>query len=148
MKKVLLIIGLLLTVVLVSSYNYPDTWTGKRSWAYENKTLEIMHDSKKRPHKIVIYSKFKEGITAIDLDAEKKIIVNLKHKCEFKPFDKVVVRCGRADKWSIDFFSYKVSNGYICTGDAWFGYCLPYNEETAHLLGTTDDWEGGENERT
>ena len=20
---------------------------------------------------------------------------------------------------------------------------LPYNEETAHLLGTTDDWEGG-----
>ena len=48
------------------------------------------------------------------------------------------------DKWSIDFFSYKVPNGYICTGDAWFGYCLPYNEETAHLLGTTDDWEGGE----
>lgn len=67
-----------------------------------------------------------------------------KPKCEFKPFDKVVVRCGKADKWSIDFFSYKVSNGYICTGDAWFGYCLPYNEETAHLLGTTNDWEGGE----
>ena len=29
MKKVLLIIGLLLTVVLVNSYNYPDTWTGR-----------------------------------------------------------------------------------------------------------------------
>lgn len=71
-----------------------------------------------------------------------------KSKCELKPFDKVVVRCSKADKWSIDFFSYKVSNGYICTGDAWFGYCLPYNGETAHLLGTTDDWEGGENERT
>ena len=68
MKKVLLIIGLLLTVTLVNSYNYPDT-TGKRSWAYENKTLEIMYDSKKRPHKIVIYSEFKEGMTAIDLDA-------------------------------------------------------------------------------
>ena len=76
-------------------------------------------------------------------DAEKKQIVDLKPKVELKPFDKVVVRCGEADKWSIDFFSYKVSNGYICTGDAWFGYCLPYNEETAHLLGTTDDWEGG-----
>ena len=68
MKKVLLIIGLL-TVILVNSYNYPDTWTGKRSWAYENKTLEIMYDSKKRPHKIVIYFKFKEGMTAIDSDA-------------------------------------------------------------------------------
>ena len=75
-------------------------------------------------------------------DAEKKQIVDLKLKWTPKPFDKVVVRCGKADKWSIDFFSYKVSNGYICTGDAWFGYCLPYNEETAHLLGTTDDWEG------
>lgn len=77
-------------------------------------------------------------------DIEKKQIVDLKLKWTPKPFNKVVVRCGKADKWSIDFFSYKVSNGYICTGDAWFGYCLPYNEETAHLLGTTDDWEGGE----
>lgn len=23
-------------------------------------------------------------------------------------------------------------------------YCIPYNEETAHLLGTTDEWKGGE----
>lgn len=69
MKKVLLIIGLLLIVTLVNSYNYPNTRSGRRSWAYENKTLEIMYDSKKRPHKIVIYSKFKEGMAAIDLDA-------------------------------------------------------------------------------
>lgn len=75
-------------------------------------------------------------------DIEKKQIVDLKLKWTPKPFDKVVVRCGKADKWSIDFFSYKVSNGYICTGDAWFGYCLPYNEETAKLIGTTKDVEG------
>ena len=77
-------------------------------------------------------------------DAEKKMIVYLKPKVDLKPFDKVVVRCSEADRWSIDFFSYKVHNGYICTGDAWFGYCLPYNDETAHLLGTTDEWKGGE----
>ena len=82
---------------------------------------------------------------AEETDAEKKMIVNLKPKFdELKPFDKVVVRCSEADRWSIDFFSYKVHNGYICTGDAWFGYCLPYNDETAHLLGTTDDWKGGD----
>ena len=80
-----------------------------------------------------------------DWDSEKKKVVNLKPKFdELKPFDKVVVRCSEADRWSIDFFSHKVHNGYICTGDAWFGYCLPYNDETAHLLGTTDDWKGGE----
>lgn len=75
-------------------------------------------------------------------DVKKKMIVDLKLKWTPKPFDKVVVRCGKADKWSIDFFSYKVSNGYICTGDAWFGYCLPYNEETAKLIGTTNNVEG------
>ena len=74
-------------------------------------------------------------------DSDKKAIVNLKQEVELKPFDKVIVRCSKADKWSIDFFSYKVSNGYICTGDAWFGYCLPYNEETAKLIGTTNNIE-------
>lgn len=78
-------------------------------------------------------------------DAYKKKVVNLKPKFdELKPFDKVVVRCSEADRWSIDFFSHKVHNGYICTGDAWFGYCLPYNDETSHLLGTTDEWKGGD----
>lgn len=77
-----------------------------------------------------------------DWDSEKKKVVNLKPKFdELKPFDKVVVRCSEADRWSIDFFSYKVHNGYICTGDAWFGYCLPYNEETVKLIGTTKDME-------
>lgn len=75
-------------------------------------------------------------------DAEKKQIVDLKPKVEFKPFDKVIVRCSEADKWSIDFFSYKTSNRYICTGDSWFAYCLPYNEETAKLIGTKNNVEG------
>ena len=79
-------------------------------------------------------------------DSKKKQIVDLKPKCEFKPFDKVLVRCGKSDKWSIDFFSHKVSDGYICAGDTWFEYCLPYNDETAHLLGTTDEWEGGKHD--
>ena len=67
MKKTLLIIGLLLTVTLVNSYNYPNT--GRKDQAYYRKTLEIMYDSKKRPHKIVIYSEYEAGMSAIDLDA-------------------------------------------------------------------------------
>ena len=68
MKKALLIIGLLLTVTLVNSYNYPSTFSSRKEWAYEYKTLKIMYDSKKRPHKIVIYSK-SYGAAAVDLDA-------------------------------------------------------------------------------
>lgn len=68
MKKALLIIGLLLTVTLVNSYNYP-TRNDSKPQAYYRKTLEIMYDSKKRPHKIVIYSEWETGMSAIDLDA-------------------------------------------------------------------------------
>ena len=68
MKKTLLIIGLLLTVTLVNSYNYPSTFSGSKEQAYVYKTLEIMYDSKKRPHKIIIYSK-SYCVAAVNLDA-------------------------------------------------------------------------------
>lgn len=74
-------------------------------------------------------------------DAEKKAIVDLKPKCEFKPFDKVVVRDTEYSTWCADFFSHiDVDYRYACVGATW-SFCIPYNEETAHLLGTTD-WEG------
>ncbi len=84
-------------------------------------------------------------------DAEKKMVVNLKPKCEFKPFDKVLCRNSKDDTWEADFFArltrkeidYTQSGKYLCVGDLWM-YCIPYNEETAHLLGTTDEWKGGE----
>ena len=47
---------------------YENTHSGNKEWAYEYKTLEIMYDSKKKPHKIVIYSDT-YGMAAIDLDA-------------------------------------------------------------------------------
>lgn len=84
-------------------------------------------------------------------NAEKKQIVDLKPKVELKPFDKVLCRNSKDDTWEADFFArltrkeidYTQSGKYLCVGDLWM-YCIPYNEETAHLLGTTDEWKGGE----
>ena len=84
-------------------------------------------------------------------DSEKKAIVDLKPKVELKPFDKVLCRNSKDDTWEADFFArltrkeidYTQSGKYLCVGDLWM-YCIPYNEETAHLLGTTDDWKGGD----
>ncbi|WP_308397854.1 hypothetical protein [Prevotella sp.] len=79
-------------------------------------------------------------------DAEKKQIVDLKPKCEFKPFDKVLGRNEKGDVWEAELFShYKEKSRYpfCCIGFS-RKYCIPYNKETAHLLETTDDWEGGE----
>ena len=64
-----------------------------------------------------------------------------KPKCEFKPFDKVLVRDENNECWHATFFSHKNRGGYNCVGCTW-NQCIPYNEQTAHLLGTTDDWEG------
>jgi hypothetical protein len=83
-------------------------------------------------------------------DAEKKAIEDLKPKVEFKPFDKVLCRNSKDDTWEADFFArltrkeidYTQSDKYLCVGDLWM-YCIPYNEETAHLLGKTDEWKGG-----
>jgi hypothetical protein len=79
-------------------------------------------------------------------DAEKKQIVSLKPKIELKPFDKVLSRRCSEDYWVLNFYSHKShkTDYHICIDGSSNLYCIPYNEETAHLLGTTDDWEGGE----
>lgn len=81
-------------------------------------------------------------------DAEKKEIVDLKPKCEFKPFDKVLGRNEKDEVWEAELFShYREESQYPfrCIGFS-RKYCIPYDEETAHLLGTTDEWEGGKHD--
>ncbi len=80
-------------------------------------------------------------------DAEKKQIVDLKPKVKLKPFDKVLSRRCSEDYWVLNFYSHKTDYYHICIDGSSNLYCIPYNEETAHLLGTTDEWKGGENER-
>lgn len=77
-------------------------------------------------------------------DAEKKQIVDLKPKVELKPFDKVLVRDFGSQAWQVSLFSYKDSDSYYCCNGCGWNQCIPYNEKTAHLLGTTGEWKGGE----
>lgn len=77
-------------------------------------------------------------------DAEKKQIVDLKPKCEFKPFDKVLVRQLETEEWRANIFSHTDKTDeyldYVCVNGRW-EFCIPYigNES---LLGTTKDVEG------
>ena len=80
-------------------------------------------------------------------DSEKKQIIDLKPKwMTLKPFDRVVTRVDVNAIWTANIFShidqYGEYNTIGCVGG--YPYCLPYNEETAKLIGTTDDWKGGE----
>lgn len=69
---------------------------------------------------------------------EKQFKVN-----SLKPFDKVLVRNYNDTKWVIDlfaFYDYDCNDRkYIVTGGFGCKYCIPYNDETKNLLGTSDD---------
>ncbi len=80
-------------------------------------------------------------------DAEKKAILDLKpKKSEFKIFQKVLVRNYNGEEWIPGFF-FRIHNDgcrYILVCGEIYKQCIPYNDHTEHLLGTTDEWKGGE----
>ena len=57
-----------------------------------------------------------------------------------KPFDKVLMRDFQYERWITGFFSY-ICDGHKCSlfnvGGLEYNYCIPFNEKTAHLVGTT-----------
>lgn len=105
-----------------------------------NKTLRYATEKEKKQ---LFEALAKEGNV---WNSEKKQIVDLKPKIELKPFDKVLVRDGKDEIWEPAFFFrnrpelnvYK----YQTVGGKLRVYCIPYNEETAKLIGTSNDWKG------
>lgn len=84
---------------------------------------------------------------------DTKSIEDLPKKCEFKPMDwclmrdvdEVEYRGFVTSEWVLCQYSHYLEGyKFVAVGGNWFGECIPYNEETAHLLGTTDEWKGDE----
>lgn len=82
-------------------------------------------------------------------DASDWAEFNYKKPCPFKPFDKVVMRHDETDKWRAALFSHysfdedDASTPYYMVSEysGGWGCCLPYNEETAKLIGTRLDYK-------
>ena len=58
-----------------------------------------------------------------------------------KQFDRVLVRDKDCENWNCGFFSHKDASctyPYRCIGTPYI-YCIPYNEETKHLVGTNEE---------
>ena len=80
-------------------------------------------------------SMFKEGNVLIKYDKEQHKLM----KQEFKPFDKVLVRDGIDEKWTISIFGCYEDEvdkvfPYVCLNGR-YRYCIPY-EGNEHLLNT------------
>lgn len=56
-----------------------------------------------------------------------------------QPFDKIMIKV--LGRWEISFFGYHYNNGYYVMNGDWVGKkdIIPYNHETKHLLGTTNE---------
>lgn len=54
-----------------------------------------------------------------------------------KPFDKVLIRLDNG-VWNADFFNFIDSDDFYNGVGSYGNQCLPYNEETVKLIGTTD----------
>ena len=53
------------------------------------------------------------------------------------PFDKVLVRDSDNSFWKCNFLSHMFNHIAYCIGSYW-DQMIPYNDETKHLVGTTD----------
>lgn len=59
-----------------------------------------------------------------------------------KPFDKVLARNYLHGKWTCGFFSHIVVFDDACkynVGEILYTMCIPYNDDTKHLVGTTEE---------
>ena len=58
-----------------------------------------------------------------------------------KPFDMVLVRNYKTTKWRCDHFSHFDGGNYNpCIASCCsYTFCIPYNDETKHLIGTTEE---------
>ena len=58
-----------------------------------------------------------------------------------QPFDKVLSRYNTESNWMCTFFSHIIdkTNPYIDCNGITVNVCIPYNEETKHLVGTKED---------
>lgn len=57
------------------------------------------------------------------------------------PFDRVLARNHGSHRWTCDLFSDIIDGNecmYHCIG-SYYRYCIPYNDETKHLVGTKNE---------
>lgn len=57
-----------------------------------------------------------------------------------KPFDKVLTRRQNATTWMANLFSHLAlrNDKHVCITQHYYVQCVPFNDDTKHLLGTAD----------
>lgn len=67
--------------------------------------------------------------------------IEKKPECEFEFLQPVLVRANPAYQWLYGNFTHMSGELHFVSGGIGYKQCIPYTEQTKHLLGTTDNWE-------
>jgi hypothetical protein len=108
------------------------------------KREDVKHATKEQCD--LLFAKMREA--GYEWDADKKELRKIQPHYDianFKPFDKVLVRCSNDEEWMIEFYckydtlvhtSPHRDYPFMGIGDS-YSQCIPFNDDTKHLLGTT-----------
>lgn len=142
---------------IIAIYNDGDILLGFNSYAYLNVSLEKLNFCSEvlvcgRTPRLASEEENQQLFDALAKEGKRwnpdtKLFEDLPKKCEFKPTDWCLMK-DSTKYWELCQFAYtrKVHGTtiYSAVGGLIYYKCIPYNEETKHLLGTTDEWKGGE----
>ena len=79
-----------------------------------------------------------------DTDKAKGILkrfFGIEEKKDFEFLQPVLVRANPNYQWLYGNFTHMSGELHFVSGGIGYQYCIPYNDQTKHLLGTTDNWE-------
>lgn len=88
---------------------------------------------------------YEDAVTGISFNAHDEMELVPYSASELEPFQKVLVRDSADDLWVPSFFGFMHDgtwSQFVCANGWRYKYCLPYNDETASLLGTDKDYDG------
>lgn len=136
---------------------YNDALLGFNSYAYLNVSLEKLNFCSEvlacgRTPRLASEEEKQQLFDALAKEGKRwnpdaKLFEDLPKKCEFKPMDWCLMK-DSTKYWELCQFAYtrkvRGTTIYSAVGGLIYYKCIPYNEETKHLLGTTDEWKGGE----
>ena len=110
----------------------------------DERNIKILRPATDKEKQLLFDAMLKQGKR---WNAEKKVVEDIPKPYEFRKGEPVLVR-DEGGKWRIGVFIQREDSfyGYRTRpadgiGEIGYRYCLPYNERTMHLLGTTDDYK-------
>lgn len=98
-------------------------------------TLDVTEEEKQK-----LIDALKQSYDPRAKECLKKLGIEDKKEYEFTFKQDVLVRQNNKDLWCGAQFSHKELNHYVVFGGSYFLQCIPYNEETEGLIGTTKSY--------